>query len=228
MKSEQTAIAIVVAVLGALLQTPAHAAPRSAVGRKHAAKANHLAGQNRCKAAVLEFTKAYRLLKDPVLLFNRAECYRTIGKDTQAIEDYVHFLAEMPQAPNRSTVESRIASLRTRAPAKAAEAQAPPGDTNAERWGDLDTTPAGEEGQAPGARSVAIGTAARAVPEPQGAASLTSQPLVPEPKQAGGNHAWIWIGTAVVLAGAGAFAAYRYWPRPKTDVPQTPLGNYAF
>ena len=240
MTSRQSAFAVTVLVLGALIQTTAFAAPGSAAGRKHAAKANQLSAHNRCKAAVAEFTKAYRLLKDPALLFNRAECYRKIGKDSQAIKDYEQFLAEMPGAPNRSIVEARIASLRggaqTAEPsrkeshAQPGAGQAPPGDTHAEEWDALDATPVGqsEKGHAAGAQSVAIGPAAPAVPEPRAAANLTSPPTAPEPKQASRGHAWIWIGTAVVVVGAGAFAAYRYWPRPKTDVPQTPLGNYAF
>ena len=238
MTSRQSAFAVTVLVLGALIQTTAFAAPRGAAGRKHAAKANQLAAHNRCKAAVAEFTKAYRLLKDPALLFNRAECYRKIGKDSQAVKDYEQFLAEMPGAPNRSTVEDRIASLRGRAQtaepsgkethAPPGAGQAPPGDAHAEKWDASDTTPVGEKGHPPGAQSVTIGPAAPAAAEPRAAANLTSPPTTPEPKQAARGHAWIWIGTAVVVVGAGAFAAYRYWPRPKTEVPQTPLGNYAF
>lgn len=238
MTLRQSAFAVTVLVLGTLIQTPAFAAPGSAAGRKHAAKANQLAAHNRCKAAVAEFTKAYKLLKDPALLFNRAECYRKIGKDGQAVKDYEQFLAKMPRAPNRSTVEARIALLRSGAQTaepsrkkshdQPGAGQAPPGDTHAEKWGASDATPVGEKGRAPGAQSVAIGTAAPAVAEPRAAANLTTPPTAPEPKQASRGHAWIWIGTAVVVVGAGAFAAYRYWPRPKTDVPQTPLGNYAF
>jgi hypothetical protein len=238
MTSKQSTFAVMVLVLGTLIQAPAFSAPGSAAGRKHAAMANKLAAHNRCKDAVAEFTKAYRLLKDPALLFSRAECYRKIGKDSQAIEDYGRYLAKMPQAPNRSTVEAQIVSLRSGA--QAAESsrrkshaqprtgQAPSRDVYAQDEGDSHILPTGEEGHAPGAPSVAIGTAARKAPEPQTTASLTTQPIVPEPKRASTSHAWIWIGTAVVVIGAGAFAAYRYWPRPKTDVPQTPLGNYAF
>jgi tetratricopeptide (TPR) repeat protein len=237
MRSKQSTFAVTVLVLFALVQTPTFAAPGSAAGRKHAAKANKLAAQNHCKAAVPEFTKAYRLLKDPALLFNRAECYRKIHKNSQALKDYEKFLVEMPAAPNRATIEERIASLRGGAqaaepsgiesPAQLEKHEAALADSSAEKWGDSDATPVGGEG-APVARSTTLGTAARVAPEPRAEADLTTQPVVPEPKQAGGSHAWIWIGVAVVAVGAGAFAAYRYWPRPKTDVPQTPLGNYAF
>ncbi|HEX7498981.1 MAG TPA: tetratricopeptide repeat protein, partial [Polyangia bacterium] len=81
-------------------------------GRKHAAKANHLAAKNKCNAAVPEFNRAYRTLKDPTLLFNRAECYRKLGQDDEALKDYQQFLADMPEAPNRAAVEARVASLR--------------------------------------------------------------------------------------------------------------------
>ena len=202
----------------ALLCLPALAAPGSAAGRKHATKANQLAAQNRCKSAVVEFTKAYKLLKDPALLFNRAECYRKIGKDSLAVKDYQQFLAEMPKAPNRRTIEARIASLRGRA-GKGVDkggASAAAGDNGT------------ETGSSSGAGAAGIGTSAPAVKEPQPAASLTTQPQVPETKPAGRSHVWVWIGTAVVVAGAGAFVAYHYWPRAKTDVPSTPLGNYAF
>jgi tetratricopeptide (TPR) repeat protein len=237
MSTKQSALAATMLVLIAFVQIPAFAAPGSAAGHKHAAKANRLAEQNRCKAAVAEFTKAYRLLKDPALLFDRAECYQKIGKDSQALKDYEKYLAKMPTAPNRSIVEDRIASLRGEAQtagpsekgsrAKPGTAEATPAEPPAEKWADSDTAPVGEEGAA-GAGSTAIGTAVHKAPEPQAAADLAAQPVVPEVKQAGRSHAWIWIGTAVVVVGAGAFAAYHYWPRPKTDVPQTPLGNYAF
>lgn len=104
------AIAILFALgLGSL---PAFAAESDAAGRKHAAKANQLAGKNKCKPAVVEFTKAYKSLKEPTILFNRAECQRKLGNNTDALMDYELFLAEMPAAPNRASVEARIASLR--------------------------------------------------------------------------------------------------------------------
>jgi tetratricopeptide (TPR) repeat protein len=217
----------------ALVCLPAHAAPGSAAGRKHAAKANHLAAQNKCKSAVVEFTKAYKLLKDPALLFNRAECYRKIGKDSQAVKDYAQFLTEMPKAPNRSTIEARIASLRGNVSAtQTTAAKSPAKSGEPPKSATSDAASLGDEGtvanNGQGVGSAAIGTAAPVANESQAAANLTTPPLVPEPNRAGRSHAWVWIGTAVVVVGAGAFAAYHYWPRPKADVPQTPLGNYAF
>jgi tetratricopeptide (TPR) repeat protein len=81
-------------------------------GRKHAARANQLAAKNKCRSALPEFNRAYKTLKDPTLLFNRAECLRKLGRDLDALKDYEQFLAEMPGTPNRATVESRIMALR--------------------------------------------------------------------------------------------------------------------
>ena len=105
-------VAIAILVTLGLGSLPAFAAASDAAGRKHAAKANQLAAKNKCKPAVVEFTKAYQSLKDPTILFNRAECQRKLGNNTDALMDYELFLTEMPAAPNRSSVEARIASLR--------------------------------------------------------------------------------------------------------------------
>jgi hypothetical protein len=94
-------------------------------GRKHARKANHLADINKCKQAIPEYTKALRLLKDPTLLFNRAECYRRSGEAAKAVADYRKFLVDLPNAPNRAQVETQIAALDKRA-APAATASAAP------------------------------------------------------------------------------------------------------
>jgi hypothetical protein len=84
--------------------------------RKHLEKANRLAGDGKCAAAIKEFTAAYETLKDPIVLFNRAECYRRIGDNAKAAEDYRGFLKGFPSAPNRAEIEARIATLEKSAP----------------------------------------------------------------------------------------------------------------
>jgi hypothetical protein len=112
----------------------AAAANPQAEGRKHARKANHLADINKCKLAIPEFTKALRLLKDPTLLFNRAECYRRTGDTAKAVADYRKFLVELPAAPNRAQVESQIAALdRSGGKSAAASASAPASKATAPR-----------------------------------------------------------------------------------------------
>ncbi len=114
-------LAIVVFV-GAGLLVRGALADSEEVARKHAAKANQLAAKNKCRGAIFEFTRARQTLKDPTLLFNRAECFRKVGRDDEAMTDYEEFLAQLPQAPNRPAVEARIAALRA---AKAGAAAAP-------------------------------------------------------------------------------------------------------
>jgi hypothetical protein len=104
-------VVVTLFVVGLASQT-ALAADSGASGRRHAAKANQLAAKNKCKGAVVEFTKAYKSLKDPAILFNRAECQRKLGNNAGALKDYEQFLTDMPTAPNRASVEARMASLR--------------------------------------------------------------------------------------------------------------------
>jgi hypothetical protein len=102
----------------------------SASGRAHLRKANALAGANKCPQAVREYTKAYDKLHDPVLLFNRAECYRRMKEDQKAAADYRAFLDEVPRAPNRAEIESRIAALEgTAAPPEPGEPKETPRET---------------------------------------------------------------------------------------------------
>jgi hypothetical protein len=116
----QSTLAIAILVVFGLASWPASAADSAAAGRKHVAKANQLAAKNKCKNAVVEFTKAYQSLKDPTILFNRGECQRKLGNNADALMDYELFLSEMPAAPNRASVESRIAALREAVKAESA------------------------------------------------------------------------------------------------------------
>jgi len=104
-------LAVVVVGMG-MLSTVTADAESQAAARKYAAKANQLAAKNRCRAAIPWFNRAYRALKDPTLLFNRAECLRKLGETNDALQDYELFLVDMPQAPNRASVEAHIAALR--------------------------------------------------------------------------------------------------------------------
>ena len=106
-----TAILLLVAAGAAQAESPsAHAI---AEGRYHLRKANGLAGDDRCQAAIHEYTLAYKKLGDPVVLFNRAECYRRIGEDEKAVADYRAFLEAVPAAPNRAQIEAEDRCART-------------------------------------------------------------------------------------------------------------------
>ena len=84
---------------------------RRAEGRSHLKRANALAGEGDCEAAIEEYTKAYDMLDDPVVLFNRGECYRRTGDCDNAVDDYREFLEKVPSAPNRADIEAKIAIL---------------------------------------------------------------------------------------------------------------------
>ena len=149
----------------------AEAASSDVEGRKHARKANHLADINKCKQAIPEFTKALRLLKDPTLLFNRAECYRRTGDATKAVADYRKFLAELPGAPNRTQVEGQIAALDR----SATPAGRPPG-TSAR------PTPTGSmPAQQSTARSVPLATPSASAPAAAPVAPSPPPPATPPP-----------------------------------------------
>ena len=119
-------LVIATQVIAGLASRTAVAADSAAAGRKHAAKGNQMAAKNKCKSAVVEFTKAYKTLKEPTILFNRGECQRKLGNNMDALMDYELFLTEMPSAPNRASVEVRMAALREAVKAESAAVPAIP------------------------------------------------------------------------------------------------------
>jgi tetratricopeptide (TPR) repeat protein len=205
---------------------PAPARARNAVteGRTHLRKANGLAGNDRCEAAIKEYSLAYEKLHDPVVLFNRAECYRRIGEDASAAADYRAFLDAVPGAPNRAEIEAKIASLDLAPPTAAAPAAAraaPPG--------------ASRSAPAPiaGAPSLAAPTPTAAAPAPPLVAPATTDALVAAPPLAeppGSGHQgapWMWAALGVAVAGA-AVGTYFVLRTPGATPPSTELGNYRF
>lgn len=215
-------IAVVVAasVLGASL--PAHAAPKD-VGRKHLSRANQLASQGKCRAALPEFDKAFDLLADPVILFNRGECYRKVGEPAQAVEDYRQFLELLPNAPNRAAVEARIAEL-TPAEADAAPAKksaASPSRSAPPVADPPEPVPPEEEetGRDPAAE----------VPRPAPARAVQISEVAEDDAGAPGAFpTWVWIGLGAVVVGAAAAGGWLLFGREKTQVPASTLGNYRF
>ena len=100
-------------------------ADRTRQGRRTSKRANALADKGDCQSAIDEYTKAYELLNDPVVLFNRGECFRRVGDTDPAIDDYREFLEKVPNAPNRAAIEAKIAAMETPEP-PVAKAPPPP------------------------------------------------------------------------------------------------------
>jgi hypothetical protein len=61
--------------------------------------------------ATVEYREAYRLVHDPVLLYDAAQACRLGNDPSQALFLYRSYLRALPSAANRSQVEERIAAL---------------------------------------------------------------------------------------------------------------------
>jgi hypothetical protein len=206
--------------------------------RHHLKRANELAEEGKCAAAVREYTAAYQKLHDPIVLFNRAECYRRLGESAKAADDYRGFLAGFPAAPNRAEIEARIAALdkaaaappRPSSPVARAPAQPPPA-----------AAPRPEPSPTPAAppRAPAPNEAAGPMPflPPPPSASGGGTTLVEAPRSTPGetptsetktgSRWWLWTTLAIVAVGGGV-AGYLFL-RPKDQaLPPTTLGNYRF
>ena len=203
--------------------------------RHHLERANELAGEGKCAAAVKEFSAAYDKLHDPTVLFNRADCYRRLGENAKAAEDYRGYLEGFPAAPNRKEIEARIATLE-----KPAAAPAP---VRTVRPPTQPTSPVARAPQPPAHGPPPV---TRVEPAPPNAPE--AMPFLPPPPEGGdaktlveaprstsneahteghGSRWWLWTTLAVVAAGGGV-AAYLYL-RPKDQpLPPTTLGNYRF
>jgi len=208
--------------------------------RRHAQRASNLAASGKCRQAVAEWNKAMAILRDPALLFNRAECYRKLGDVDSALEDYRQFLSDMPKAPNRGEVERRIAELS--APKEKEKEKAPPPPTAV-----VATPPPAPLVARPVAPSPpAPHPVAPAEPAPQEAAAPPALPAAPsepasnpaltlaapaETAPSGGTDGgiatrpWFWITVAAVAVAAGV-GAFVFLSRDSTNVPPSALGNY--
>jgi tetratricopeptide (TPR) repeat protein len=210
----------------------AHAADAEAEGRKHARRANHLADLNRCKAALPEFDKALRLIKDPSLLFNRAECYRRTDQLEKATADYRQFLIDLPTAPNRAEVEAQIATLeKLQAPAADVAAPAETADERAREKARAAGTPPPAPNRAPLAAAPPPAPLPAPLPldhePPAGLLSAGAPPPSSNESEQKSGHAWLWVALGVVVVG-GAVGTYLLLNQSKTDTSGGALGNYKF
>jgi tetratricopeptide (TPR) repeat protein len=237
-----TAMLLLAAASAARAESSAHAI---AEGRYHLRKANGLAGDDRCQAAIHEYTLAYKKLGDPVVLFNRAECYRRIGEDEKAVADYRAFLNAVPAAPNRAQIEAKIATLTatlTATPAAPVDVNPPsltrPAPARSRAPGpDHSNTPSAvapmvrEPPPQPTQRPPVISAAPlpASVPSPPAVELAQAAPTTRAPSDAEGHSGttWIWLAVGAAVAG-GAVGAYFALRTPATVPPSTELGNYKF
>lgn len=185
----------------------------AAEGRAHLKRANALAGEGDCAAAIGEYTKAFELLDDPVVLFNRGECYRRTGDSENAVDDYREFLEKVPNAPNRADIEAKMVALEAPEPTShepPAEAKTPPPPP-----------------KAPAAVVQPPPPAPKPESKPEPAVVVRSPARVEDSGPGGGSRPWVWITLAVLVAGAAAGSYLMFRPREE-PAPTTTLGNYRF
>jgi hypothetical protein len=222
-----------------------------AEGRRHLKKANTYAGENKCWSAVPEYTAAYLKLGDPVVLFNRADCYRRVGENERAIADYREFLKALPKASNRADVELRIAALEKQAgirhvdEADAKDQQPkkelPRGDEKSQQVATVQAPPPPASPPPPAPpppveQAVEPEFLAAKDPTPVPAPASPAL-LVPargdalivaraeKPKKR--SYWWAWVLAGAAAAGGGVTAFLILRPHPAT-IPPTELGNYHF
>ncbi|HNN92248.1 MAG TPA: hypothetical protein PKI03_08270 [Pseudomonadota bacterium] len=81
--------------------------------------------------AIAEWEGGYRLIPQPVFLYNIAQAHRLAGAPEKALSMYRRYLRESPTAPNRAEVEERIAALEQQlGPAFYSTLYVPPGSEN--------------------------------------------------------------------------------------------------
>jgi len=214
----------------------------AAEARRHAQRASSLAASGKCRQAVAEWNKAMAILRDPALLFNRAECYRKLGDPDAALEDYRQFLSDLPKAPNRGEVERRIAELsaeknkdKEKDKVKAIEAAPPPPPPVVAAAPPPPVAapprPVPAPAAAPEAPPPSPVPAATAEAPPNPALALTEPATAPaSPATAEGGittRPWFWITIAAVAVAAGV-GTFVILSRDSTNIPSTALGNYKF
>jgi hypothetical protein len=234
--------AILLLAAAGAAQADAPSAHAIAEGRYHLRRANGLAGDDRCQGAIHEYTLAYKKLGDPVVLFNRAECYRRIGEDEKAVADYRAFLEAVPAAPNRAQIEAKIATLNATLIASLDVKPAPLAMSAAVRPG----VPGPDRSHVPPPAARPIATAppqlstgrapviddaplpASAAPPPA-VTLVETGPVASGPSDGEGHHGrtWIWLAVGAAVAGS-AVGAYFALRTPATVPPSTDLGNYKF
>jgi hypothetical protein len=223
---------IAIALLGMATQVHAQGLQGLEAGRAHAMKANELSAAGNCAAALDEFTAAYAALKDPTLLFNRAECYRKVGKNQEAIADYKAFLAQLPTAPNRESVQARIKELEHAAvaPAESTGVAATAAPTEP-----IPVAPAPATTAPP---ALALESSSKPMPQfdqpsdtalPMSFDPADSEPTKATPAMDGGTWPrWAWIGVGVVAVAAGGVGVWYGLHPSQTEIPKSDLGNFKF
>ena len=217
--------------------SPAHAARQThgRAGRRPrgaaiSRRANALAGDGDCAAAIEEYTKAYELLDDPVVLFNRAECYRRTGDAEQRRRRLPRVPREgAEQRPTAPT--SRRRSSRSRPPSRAPrdsprEGRRPPPPTVAAA--PAPTAGAADGGRAPPPprRCRRPRPSRRSSPSPRSPSGARRPRQARTPVRPAARRPWVWVALSVAGRRRGRRAAICCSARTTSRRRPRALGNY--
>jgi hypothetical protein len=89
------------------------------------------------ESALREFLEAYRLSQRSQLFYNLSLCYQQLGDLDHAVDYLSRYLHDVPEIPNRASLETRLENLRAR---QAAHEAAPPPDPEPVHADVTDTT----------------------------------------------------------------------------------------
>jgi tetratricopeptide (TPR) repeat protein len=148
----------------------------------------------RFAVALKEFEAGYKLAHLPAFLFNIGQCHRNLENYEKAIFSYRLYLERLPNAPNRSAVETLIAELEQKA-AEQRRQQAANAGTRVP-----DYTPEPREPR---------------VPQP---------PPPPPPATPWYKQWWFWVPVGIVVTGAATVGGYYAFRKKDPDMPPSDLG----
>jgi len=162
------------------------------------------------------FKETYRILEDPSLLFNIAQCYRQLNKKEEAIRFYRTYLHDSSNAADREDVQKIIASLEAALKQETAARDVPPQSTL----------------EQPRAAAPVV-SAPEPAAEPASAAAPAPAPVLvavaPTPRHADRpvyKRWWLWTTVGVVVAagvGVGVGLALTHTPSAPTAATQDGL-----
>jgi tetratricopeptide (TPR) repeat protein len=212
-----------VTVLTLFLSSYGYAGQQEAAAREQVKQATTAYNLGHFDEASQHYEEAYRLVQDPVLLFNIGQSYRLGEKPEKAITAYRSYLRTAgPDAPNRAVVEKHIAELKRQLDedksAAAEPAQAPPVPT---------VTPAAT---APAVAPPIDLTALPPAPATSPAADVTVTTKATPSSEASSTPFyktwWFWtgVGAAVVAGTVTALALSRSDQNACSDNPLTCVG----
>jgi hypothetical protein len=194
--------ALLAALAVALAPAMVRAQPAESVtaARQHFQSGKQLFDAGDYRGAIREFDAANRLAPAPLLLFNIGLAYERLGENGPALQHFQAYLAQMPNASNRSLVEIKIARLQE---ATGAVPQPPAGGT-------VTVTPAPVPAQPAPAPMAVPGTTV--VPQP-GPAASTGDPMLD--RVAAIDVSWVRDQRAPLMTAAATAPVAEAAPAPR-------------